>query len=44
MARKRALKQFSKKELLEEIARRHAAEKFHDGMTMTEMEIAAAES
>lgn len=43
MARKRALKQFSKKELIEELARRHADEKFHDGMTMSEMEIAAEE-
>ncbi len=43
VARKRALKQFSKKELLEELARRHANEKFHDGMTMSEMELAAEE-
>jgi len=41
MARKRALKQYTKKELLEELARRHADEKFHDGMTMSEMELAA---
>ncbi len=43
MARKRTLKQFSKKELLEDLARRHADEKFHDGMTMSEMELAAEE-
>lgn len=43
MARKRALKQFSKKELLEELARRHADEKFHEGMTMSDMELAAEE-
>ena len=43
MARKRALKQYTKKELLEELARRHADEKFHDGMTMSEMELAAEE-
>jgi hypothetical protein len=39
MARKRALKQFSKDELIQELARRHADEKFHDGMTMSEMEL-----
>jgi hypothetical protein len=33
MARKRALKGFSKEELLQELARRVADEKFHDGMT-----------
>ncbi len=43
MARKRALKQYSKKELLEELARRHADEMFHDGMTMSEMDLAAEE-
>src|SRR5512144_997680 len=41
MARKRALQQFSKKELLDELARRHADEHFRDGMTMTDMELAA---
>jgi hypothetical protein len=39
MARKRALKQFSEKELVEELARRHADEHFRDGMTMSEMEL-----
>ena len=43
MARKRSLKQFSKKELLEEIARRHADEKFREGMTMSEMELSVEE-
>src|SRR5574340_1119122 len=43
MARKRVLKQFSKQELIQELARRNADEKFHDGMTMSEMEIAAEE-
>jgi len=40
MARKRALKQFSEKELLEEIARRHADKHFRDDMTMSDMELA----
>jgi hypothetical protein len=39
MARKRALKQFSEKDLLEEIARRHADKHFRDGMTMSEIEL-----
>jgi len=43
MARKRALKQFSKEELLRELGERLADEKFHDGMTMSEMELAAEE-
>jgi Uncharacterised protein family (UPF0236) len=43
MARKRALKQFSKDELLQELARRVADEKFKDGMTMSDMELAAEE-
>lgn len=43
MARKRALKQFSKEELLKELARRVADEKFKDGMTMSDMELAAEE-
>ncbi len=43
MARKRALKQFSKAELLRELGERLADEKFHDGMTMSEMELAAEE-
>ena len=44
MARKRSLKQFSEKELVEELARRHADEKFHDGMTMSEMELSVEEA
>lgn len=40
MARKRALKQFSKEELLAELGRRLADEKFRDDMTMSDMEIA----
>jgi len=43
MARKRALKKFSKEELLQELARRVADEKFRDGMTMSDMEQAAEE-
>jgi hypothetical protein len=43
MARKRALKQYTKQELLEEIARRHADEKFREGMTMSDIELAAEE-
>jgi len=43
MARKRALKQFSKAELLAELGERLADEKFHDGMTMSEIELAAEE-
>ncbi|MCK9988957.1 MAG: hypothetical protein AzoDbin1_05429 [Azoarcus sp.] len=40
MARKRALKQFSKEELLAELARRHADETFRDDMSMDDMELA----
>ena len=40
MARKRALKQFSKEELLAELGRRLADEKFRDDMTMSDMEVA----
>jgi len=40
MARKRALKQFSDKELLEEIARRHADKHFREDM-MSDIELAA---
>jgi hypothetical protein len=40
MARKRALIQFSKEELLAELARRHADETFRDDMTMSDMELA----
>jgi DNA-directed RNA polymerase subunit RPC12/RpoP len=43
MARKRALKQFSEKELLEEIARRHADKHFREGMTMSDMELSVEE-
>ena len=43
MARKRALKQFTEEELLQEIARRYADKHFRDGMTMSEMELAAEE-
>src|SRR5262244_291375 len=39
MARKRALKNFSEKELLDELACRHADKNFRDGMTMSEMEL-----
>lgn len=44
MARKRALKQFTEKELVEELARRHADEHFRDGMTMSEMELSVEEA
>ena len=43
MARKKGLKQYSKEELLQELARRHAGEKFHDDMTMSDIELAAPE-
>jgi hypothetical protein len=43
MARKRALKQFSEKELLGEIARRHADQHFREGMTMSEIELSVEE-
>jgi uncharacterized protein UPF0236 len=43
MARKRALKQFSEKELMEEIARRHADKHFREGMTMSEIELSVEE-
>src|SRR5438093_4522336 len=39
MARKRALKNFSEKELVDELARRHADKNFHEGMTMSEIEL-----
>ena len=41
--RKKGLKQYSKEELLRELGERVADEKFHDGMTMSEMELAAEE-
>lgn len=43
MARKKGLRSYSKDELLQELAQRLADEKFHDGMTMEEMELAAEE-
>ena len=39
--RKKGLKQYSNDELLRELSERLADEKFHDGMTMSEMELAA---
>ena len=36
MTRKKGLRAFSKQELLEELARRHADELYRDGMTMTD--------
>jgi len=41
MTRKKGLRAFSKQELLEELARRHADEQYQDGMSMTDMELAA---
>jgi len=41
--RKKGLKQYSEKELLEEIARRHADKHFREGMTMSEMELSVEE-
>src|ERR1700722_16729879 len=41
MTRKKSLKECSDKELVEELARRNAAAHFHEGMTMTEMELSA---
>ena len=43
MARKRALKQFSDEDLLQEIARRHADRHFREGMTLSEMELSVEE-
>lgn len=43
MARKKGLKQYSEKELLEEIGRRHADKHFREGMTMSEMELSVEE-
>ena len=37
--RKKGLKQYSEKDLLEEIARRHADTHYREGMTMSEMEL-----
>jgi hypothetical protein len=44
MARKRALKQFSDEDLVKELARRHADKHFHEGMTMSEMELSVEEA
>jgi hypothetical protein len=41
MARKKGLKKFTERELVEELARRHADREFRDGMTMTDIELAA---
>src|SRR6202171_6742005 len=41
MTRKKGLRAFSKQELLEEVARRHADEQYQDGVSMTAMELAA---
>lgn len=41
MARKKGLKDYSKRELIEELARRHVDHEFRDGMTMSDMELAA---
>ena len=43
MARKKGLKEYSKQELLQELASRHADEKFRDGMTMSEIELSVEE-
>src|SRR5205823_10281705 len=40
MTRKKGLRAFSKDELLQELARRHAEELYRDDMTMTDMELA----
>jgi hypothetical protein len=40
MTRKKGLRSYSKKDLLAELARRHAEESFRDGMSMTDMELA----
>ena len=42
--RKKGLKQYSKEDLLRELGERLADEKFHDGMTMSEMELAVDEA
>jgi hypothetical protein len=41
MARKKGLKTYSEEELVQELARRHADREFRDGMTMTDIELAA---
>jgi hypothetical protein len=40
MTPKKGLKAYSERELLEEVARRHAEKLYRDGMTMSEMELA----
>ena len=40
MARKKGLKNYSERELIEELSRRQADREFRDGMTMTDMELA----
>lgn len=40
MARKKGLKNYSERELIEELTRRQAEREFRDGMTMSEMELA----
>jgi hypothetical protein len=40
MARKKGLKTYSERELIEELTRRQAEREFRDGMTMSEMELA----
>ncbi|MFL5311772.1 MAG: hypothetical protein ACJ79H_15145 [Myxococcales bacterium] len=40
MTRKKGVRAFSKDELLQELARRHAEETYRDDMTMTDMELA----
>lgn len=41
MGRKNGLKDYTERELVEELARRHADREFRDGMTMTDIELAA---
>jgi len=41
MARKKGLRSFSEKDLVEELARRHAEREYRDGMTMSDIEVAA---
>ena len=40
MARTKGLKRYSERELLQELATRHAEREFHDGMSMSDMELA----
>lgn len=41
MARKKGLKKYTDRELVQELATRHAEREFRDGMTMSDMELAA---